>query len=136
MSCNAANRELGGSEKPLAVAALNPHAGDNGLLGDEEKEIVKAVEAAVKQGVCSVGPIPADSVFADCLKGKYSAVLSLYHDQGHIAAKTLDFDGTISLTAGLPFLRTSPDHGTAFDIAGKGIACEKAMKAAIIRAAQ
>ena len=135
MSCDAANRELGSFEKPLAVAALNPHAGDRGLLGTEEKEIEKAVKSAAADGVNVVGPVPADSVFAECLGGKYSAVLSLYHDQGHIAAKTLDFDGTVSLTAGLPFLRTSPDHGTAFDIAGKGIARETAMKAAILRAA-
>ena len=130
-----ANVMLGKSEKPIAVAALNPHGSDGGLMGNEEKEIEKAVIRARKAGVNAVGPIPADSVFSMCLEGKFSAVLSLYHDQGHIAAKTLDFNGTISLTAGLPFLRTSPDHGTAFDIAGKGVANEKAMKLAILRAA-
>ena len=98
-------------------------------------EDTAAVKRAVVENIDVLGPVPADSVCYECLIGKYSAVLSLYHDQGHIAAKTLDFNGTISLTAGLPFLRTSPDHGTAFDIAGKGIANEKAMKLAIMRAA-
>lgn len=130
-----ANRALSESESPMAVAALNPHGGDGGLMGNEESEIKAAVKRAVTENINVLGPVPADSVFYECLIGKYSAVLSLYHDQGHIAAKTLDFNGTISLTAGLPFLRTSPDHGTAFDIAGKGIANEKAMKLAIMRAA-
>lgn len=132
---SSANKELTDSKAPIAVAALNPHGGDGGLMGNEESEIEKAVRAVKNEGIDVVGPVPADSVFYECLIGKYSAVLSLYHDQGHIAAKTLDFNGTISLTAGLPFLRTSPDHGTAFDIAGKGIANEKAMKLAILRAA-
>ncbi len=132
---NKANSELTSSKAPIAIAALNPHGGDGGLMGNEEREIEKAVKYSVENGISVLGPVPADSVFYECLIGKYSAVLSLYHDQGHIAAKTLVFNGTISLTAGLPFLRTSPDHGTAFDIAGKGIANEKAMKLAILRAA-
>lgn len=113
-----------GIENPrLAVAALNPHGGEHGLFGDEEiKEIEPAIKEAREKGFNVHGPVPADSVFWACLSGKYDAVLSLYHDQGHIAAKTLDFHRTVSITLGLPFLRTSVDHGTAMDIAGKGIA--------------
>jgi len=122
-----------GIEKPrLAVAALNPHAGEHGLFGDEEiREIEPGVKEAQKRGFNAYGPIPADSVFWACLSGKYDAVLSLYHDQGHIAAKTLDFHRTVSITLGLPFLRTSVDHGTAMDIAGKGIANALSMIEAI-----
>lgn len=119
--------------KPLAVAGLNPHCGEHGLFGDEEMEVIgPAVEAARKEGIDVVGPIGADSVFHQAKKGLYRAVISLYHDQGHIAAKTLDFDRTISVTWGLPFLRTSVDHGTAFDIAGKGIASSVSMTEALL----
>lgn len=121
--CIKALRALGLDNPRLAVAALNPHGGEHGLFGDEElKEIEPAVKEAQERGFNVSGPIPADSVFWACLSGKYDAVLSLYHDQGHIAAKTLDFHKTVSITLGLPFLRTSVDHGTAMDIAGKGIA--------------
>ncbi|WP_422481608.1 4-hydroxythreonine-4-phosphate dehydrogenase PdxA [Pleomorphochaeta sp. DL1XJH-081] len=117
---------------PFVVAALNPHAGEHGLFGDEEQmAIVPAIEHAQEEGMNVVGPVGADSVFHLAKVGKYRAVLSLYHDQGHIAAKTLDFDRTISVTWALPFLRTSVDHGTAFDIAGKGIASEVSMVEAI-----
>ena len=102
-----------GIENPLiAVAGLNPHNGDHG----------PAVEAAKERGINCVGPCPADSVFHIGKSGKYDAILSLYHDQGHIACKTLDFEKSVTLTFGLPFIRSSVDHGTAFDIAGKGIA--------------
>lgn len=113
-----------GKENPLiAVAALNPHGGDNGLFGTEEIEhLIPAVEAAKEMGINAVGPVPADSVFNIGKTGKYDAILSLYHDQGHIACKTLDFEKSVTLTFGLPFIRSSVDHGTAFDIAGKGIA--------------
>ena len=118
--------------KPFVVAALNPHGGEHGLFGDEEQmAIVPAIEHARRDGLEVVGPVGADSAFHLAKIGKYRAVLSLYHDQGHIAAKTLDFDRTISVTWGLPFLRTSVDHGTAFDIAGKGIASEISMIEAI-----
>ena len=111
---------------PLAVAARNPHASDGGLFGDEERiHIIPAIEDARAMGIEVVGPIGADSVFHQALTGRWRAVISLYHDQGHIAAKTYDFNQTISVTWGLPFLRTSVDHGTAFDIAGRGIADEK-----------
>ncbi len=113
-----------GIENPLiAVAGLNPHNGDNGLFGTEEiTDIGPAVEAAKAKGINCVGPCPADSVFHIGKSGKYDAILSLYHDQGHIACKTLDFEKSVTLTFGLPFIRSSVDHGTAFDIAGKGIA--------------
>ena len=113
-----------GIENPLiAVAGLNPHNGDNGLFGREEiDELEPAVKAAQEMGINAVGPCPADSVFHIGKSGKYDAILSLYHDQGHIACKTLDFEKTVTLTFGLPFIRSSVDHGTAFDIAGKGIA--------------
>ncbi|MGB9661641.1 MAG: 4-hydroxythreonine-4-phosphate dehydrogenase PdxA [Moorellaceae bacterium] len=122
-----------GFEKPrLAVAALNPHGGEGGLFGDEEvKEIIPAVEQARASGLRVEGPIAADSVFYLANKGYFDAVLSLYHDQGHIAAKMLDFERTVSVTTGLPFIRTSVDHGTAFDIAGRGVASSISMEEAI-----
>ncbi len=121
------------SSKPLVVAGLNPHCGEHGLFGDEEMmEIVPAIEDARAIGIDIVGPIGADSVFHQAKIGKYKAVISLYHDQGHIAAKTLDFERTISVTWGLPFLRTSVDHGTAFDIAGNGIASSVSMTEALL----
>lgn len=116
----------------LAVAGLNPHSGEHGLFGfEEEEEIVPAVKEAQKRGFDVVGPIAADSVFHQGIQGKYAAVLSLYHDQGHIAAKTYNFDKTISLTNSMPFLRTSVDHGTAYDIAGKNIASAVSMIEAV-----
>ncbi|HHW30247.1 MAG TPA: 4-hydroxythreonine-4-phosphate dehydrogenase PdxA [Clostridiaceae bacterium] len=134
--CNQALTQLGLKKKVIAVAGLNPHNGENGLFGDEEvNHIIPAVNEAREKGIDAVGPVPADSVFAQALKGKYDAVLSLYHDQGHIATKTVDFERTISLTIGMPFLRTSVDHGTAFDIAGKGIASSVSMEEAIRLAA-
>lgn len=110
-------------DRPFAVAGLNPHCGENGLFGREEiDEIIPAIEEARKAGIKVAGPFGADSVFAMARKGEFSAVLSMYHDQGHIAAKTLNFARTVSVTLGMPILRTSVDHGTAFDIAGKGLA--------------
>lgn len=107
----------------IAVAGINPHNGDNGLFGREEiDEIGPAVEAAKAEGINAVGPIPADSIFNIGKSGKFDAILSEYHDQGHIACKTLDFEKSVTITWGLPFIRGSVDHGTAFDIAGKGIA--------------
>ncbi|MDM7926809.1 MAG: 4-hydroxythreonine-4-phosphate dehydrogenase PdxA, partial [bacterium] len=119
----------------LAVAALNPHGGEGGMFGDEEIRIIGPAVAEARASDLKVeGPIPADSVFHLAREGRYDGVLSLYHDQGHIATKTLDFRRTVSLTMGLPFLRTSVDHGTAFDIAGRGIADETAMIEAVIAA--
>lgn len=135
--CDEALQRLGIEERTIAVAGLNPHAGENGLFGREEiDELAPAIELAQKDGIKVVGPVPADSVFYHALQGRYTAVLSLYHDQGHIAAKMTDFEKTISITNGLPFLRTSVDHGTAFDIAGKGIASSVSMEECIKLAAK
>jgi len=127
-------RLLGIKNGKIAVAALNPHGGENGLFGDEEINEIKPAIDALKNKINVYGPIPADSVFHYAAIGRYDIVLSLYHDQGHIAAKTYDFDNTVSMNIGLPFLRTSVDHGTAFDIAGKGIAENKSMLEAILKA--
>ena len=135
--CTEALRKLGVNEGTMAVAGLNPHSGEHGLFGWEEvNEIAPDVEELKKQGYDVAGPVPADSVFHQAAMGKYNSVLSLYHDQGHIATKTLDFDRTISITNGMPILRTSVDHGTAFDIAGKGIAGAVSMKEAVRLAAK
>jgi len=121
----------------IAVAALNPHAGEKGIFGTEEiEEIRPAIEEAQSLGIAAEGPYPADSVFHRAASEDFDAVLSLYHDQGHIASKMYDFDRTVSVTFGLPFIRTSVDHGTAYDIAGKGIANPTSMKEAIITAAK
>ncbi len=134
---DAARLQLGMDHPKIAVAALNPHAGEGGLFGDEEaREIAPAVADARRMGMDVVGPVPADAVFHRGAKGDYDLVVSLYHDQGHVAAKTLDFEGTISITLGLPFIRTSVDHGTAFDIAGRGLASGRSMALAIEAAAR
>lgn len=136
-AAQAAMRAFGWSRPTFAVAALNPHAGESGLFGREEIEIIRpAVEQAKALGLDVVGPVPADVVFHQARQGRYDAVLSLYHDQGHIAAKTLDFYRTIALTVGLPFVRTSVDHGTAYDIAGRGVANAVSMLEAIKVAAR
>jgi len=107
----------------VAVAALNPHGGEAGMLGREEiDEIVPAVAAVREMGMSVVGPLPADSVFYRAINGEFDAVLALYHDQGHIAIKVHNFEQSITATMGIPFVRTSVDHGTAFDIAGKNLA--------------
>lgn len=130
--CVKALERLGVTEGAVAVAGLNPHSGEHGLFGREEVEqVAPAVEALRQEGYRVEGPVGADSVFHLALQGRYSAVLSLYHDQGHIATKTLDFARTIAVTNGLPFLRTSVDHGTAMDIAGQGIADSVSMEEAI-----
>jgi 4-hydroxythreonine-4-phosphate dehydrogenase len=127
-----------GFEKPtIGLAALNPHASDGGQFGDEEeKYLAPAAQLALEEGIRVSDPIGADSVFNMALEGKFDCVISLYHDQGHIAAKTRDFYGTVTATLGLPVLRTSVDHGTALDIAWKGIANPVSMKAAILAAAE
>ena len=135
--CDKALQRLGVENRKFAVAGLNPHSGEGGLFGYEEVDEIKpGIELAKEKGIDVVGPVPADSVFFQALNGKYDAVLSLYHDQGHIAAKMTDFHRTVSITNGLPFLRTSVDHGTAFDIAGKNIAESISMEEAIKVAAQ
>jgi len=119
--CQEVLKKLGVTEGTMAIAGLNPHCGEHGLFGNEEvEEVMPAVEELQAQGYNVVGPIGADSIFHQALQGRYNSVLSLYHDQGHIATKTLDFERTIAITGGMPILRTSVDHGTAFDIAGTG----------------
>ncbi len=130
-------RGLGYSAPRLAVASLNPHNGEGGLLGREEiEEIGPAVEAARGRGIDVRGPIPADSVFFQAIRGDYDVVVTMHHDQGHVAVKTHGFEQSITITLGLPIIRTSADHGTAFDIAGQGIASEESMLAAITEAAR
>ena len=107
----------------IAVAALNPHGGEGGLLGTEEIDAIRpAVDAARESGIDATGPLPADSVFNRAIGGEFDAVLAMYHDQGHIAIKVHDFHRSVTATLGIPLIRTSVDHGTAFDIAGKGVA--------------
>ncbi len=114
----------GEREKPVvAVAGLNPHAGEAGAFGSEEVEVITpAVQAARSSGIDARGPFPPDTVFHRAMRGEYDAVVCMYHDQGHIPMKLIDFDGAVNITLGLPITRTSVDHGTAFDIAGKGLA--------------
>lgn len=134
--CYAMLNSLGVTEGTMAVAGLNPHSGEHGLFGDEEvNEVEPAVRELIAEGYKVCGPVGADSVFYLALQGKFNSVLSLYHDQGHIAAKTLDFERTISVTGGMPILRTSVDHGTALDIAGTGKASAVSMIEAIRLAA-
>ncbi len=127
-----------GLEAPrIAVAALNPHGGEEGLLGREEIEaLTPAVTAAKQQGMRVSGPIPADSVFNRAIDGEFDVVLALYHDQGHIAIKVHNFHESTTATMGIPFVRTSVDHGTAFDIAGAGVADPQGLEAAIAVAEQ
>ena len=114
---------LGIDNPRIGVAGLNPHCSEDGLFGTEEtSEIIPAVQEAKKLGINVEGPVPPDTVFVKCRAGLYDIVVAMYHDQGHIACKTLDFEKSVTLTFGLPFIRSSVDHGTAFDIAGKGIA--------------
>ena len=135
--CTKALHQLGVTEGTMAIAGLNPHSGEHGLFGDEEvREVEPAVRELKAAGYDVEGPVGADSVFHLALQGHYNAVLSLYHDQGHIATKTYDFERTIAITNGLPFLRTSVDHGTAFNIAGKGTASPVSMIEAILLAAR
>ncbi len=132
VTAQALRRDFGIERPRLAVAGLNPHAGENGTIGREEIQIVgPAVRALRDLGVEAVGPSPADSLFHEAARAKYDAVLCLYHDQALIPVKMLDFWGGVNITLGLPIVRTSPDHGTAFDIAGRGLARADSMIAAI-----
>jgi 4-hydroxythreonine-4-phosphate dehydrogenase len=127
---------LGVATPHLAVAGLNPHAGEHGLFGDEEmQEIEPAVEEARARGWNVSGPISPDTVFARAKRGDFDGVVAMYHDQGHIPFKMTEFDLGVNVTVGLPIIRTSVDHGTAYDIAGKGVADPKNMLQAIALAA-
>jgi 4-hydroxythreonine-4-phosphate dehydrogenase len=124
--------ELGYERPRIAVAGLNPHCGEGGIFGDEEStRIAPAIEAARKEGIDVQGPISGDTVFYRALKGEFDLVVAQYHDQGHIPTKLIAFDETVNVSLGLPIRRTSVDHGTAFDIAWKGIANNTNMKSAI-----
>jgi 4-hydroxythreonine-4-phosphate dehydrogenase len=131
-------RERFGIARPrLAVAGLNPHAGEDGALGAEDIAVVRpAVDRLRQDGIDARGPLPADTMFHDAARASYDAALAMYHDQALIPIKTLAFDHAVNVTLGLPFVRTSPDHGTAFDIAGTGKADPSSLVAAIRLAAR
>lgn len=130
-------RRLGFQRPRLAVAGLNPHAGEHGLFGSEDAgEIVPAIADARAEGLDASGPWPPDTIFYEAAEGKFDCVVAMYHDQGHIAIKLTDFYGGVNITLGLPFVRTSVDHGTGFAIAGQGIANARSMRIAIRLAAQ
>lgn len=131
----ALTRDFGIARPRLAVAALNPHAGEAGAMGHEERDIIApAVAALAAQGIDVSGPAPADTLFHAGARTRYDAVLCMYHDQALIPLKTLDFERGINITLGLPFIRTSPDHGTALDIAGRGVANPASLIAALMAA--
>ena len=128
---------LAGKNPRLAVAGLNPHAGEGGLFGEEEKNLIApAVAQACRLGIDAVGPAPSDTLFYYAARGRYDAVVCMYHDQGLIPLKLLHFDTGVNVTLGLPVIRTSVDHGTAYDIAGKGIASPASLVNAIKMAVQ
>lgn len=130
-------RQIGLARPRVAVCGLNPHAGENGLLGDEEERLIRpAIAHAVEAGMDVRGPFPADTIFNAAVAGKFDLVVAMYHDQGLIPVKLLARDESVNMTVGLPIVRTSPDHGTAFDIAGKGTANPGSMKAALRLAAE
>jgi 4-hydroxythreonine-4-phosphate dehydrogenase len=130
-------QDFGIAEPRLAVAGLNPHAGEDGSIGDEEKRIIApAIERLRKQGISVIGPLPPDGMFHDEARVRYDAAICMYHDQALIPLKALGFWDGINVTLGLPFVRTSPDHGVAFDLAGRGLARPESLIAAIIAAAE
>jgi 4-hydroxythreonine-4-phosphate dehydrogenase len=133
----ALRRDFGLAAPRLAVAGLNPHAGEKGRMGVEERDIIApAIARLVAEGIAATGPHPADTMFAPHKRGTYDVALAMYHDQALVPLKTLDFDEGVNMTLGLPIVRTSPDHGTAFDIAGQGLANPASLVAAIRMAAQ
>ncbi|MDD3515169.1 MAG: 4-hydroxythreonine-4-phosphate dehydrogenase PdxA [Synergistaceae bacterium] len=130
-------KALGVPEPRIAVAGLNPHSGESGLFGHEEiEEIIPAIEAARGEGMNVTGPVPPDTVFVKTLRGESDIVVAMYHDQGHIPLKITDFMGGVNVTVGLPIIRTSVDHGTAYGKAGKGTADESSMVSAVRAAVQ
>ena len=125
-------RDFGIAAPRIAVAGLNPHAGEGGTMGEEDARVIAPVIAALRaKGLDLRGPLPADTMFHARARAGYDAAVCAYHDQALIPIKTLDFDGGVNVTLGLPFIRTSPDHGTAFDIAGKGVALPDSTVAAL-----
>jgi 4-hydroxythreonine-4-phosphate dehydrogenase len=137
VTCEALKRDFGCRRPSLAVSALNPHGGESGLFGNEEEVIIEpAVRRAREEGYPVVGPLPADTLFFKAASGQYDAVVAMYHDQGLIPLKLLHFSDAVNVTLGLPIVRTSVDHGTAYDIAGTGQADPSSLVAAIRLAAQ
>ena len=122
----------------IAVCGINPHAGEHGLFGyqEEEEKIVPAVRRARAEGIAVTGPLPADTVFFRAVRGDFDIVVAMYHDQGHVPVKVLGFEAGVNISVGLPVIRTSVDHGTAFDIAGKGIADDRSLKEALLQAVE
>jgi 4-hydroxythreonine-4-phosphate dehydrogenase len=128
---------FGISHPRIVIAGLNPHAGEEGALGEEDRAIVAPAASQLQaEGIDAVGPLPADTLFHDRARAAYDVALCMYHDQALIPIKTLAFDHAVNVTLGLPFVRTSPDHGTAFDIAGKGTANPSSLVAALTLAAR
>ena len=135
-TAQALKREFGIENPQIVVAALNPHAGEGGAMGAEEIEIIKpAVDILKSEQISVLGPAPADTLFHERMRETYDAAICMYHDQALIPIKTIDFHNGVNITLGLPFVRTSPDHGTAFEIAGTGVADERSLVAAIHEAA-
>ena len=128
---------LGFAQPRIAVCGLNPHAGEHGLFGAEDRQvIVPAIQAARSKGIACSGPHAPDSIFLQASRGAYDLVVAMYHDQGHIPMKRIDFEGTVNISLGIPIIRTSVDHGTAFDIAGTNRADPRSMKQAMRMAAR
>jgi 4-hydroxythreonine-4-phosphate dehydrogenase len=133
----AGRRDFGWPTPRIAVAGLNPHAGEGGMFGDEEPRLLlPGIERAQAEGILAVGPLPADTVFGRAARGEFDVVVGMYHDQALIPVKLLDFDRAVNVTLGLSIIRTSVDHGTAYDIAGRGVASSTSMESAIDLAAQ
>ncbi|MGP8244692.1 MAG: 4-hydroxythreonine-4-phosphate dehydrogenase PdxA [Bryobacteraceae bacterium] len=128
---------LGFAQPRIAVCGLNPHAGEHGLFGAEDEQVIApAIQTARSKGIACSGPHAPDSIFLQAVRGAYDLVVAMYHDQGHIPMKLIDFEGTVNISLGIPIIRTSVDHGTAFDIAGKGLADPRSLKQAMRMAAR
>jgi 4-hydroxythreonine-4-phosphate dehydrogenase len=137
LTCRALEKDFAIKSPHVAVAGLNPHAGESGLFGLEDKKVIQpAVEDAKNDGLLVDGPFPADTIFYHAINGKFDAVVAMYHDQGLIPMKLLNFSDSVNITLGLPIIRTSVDHGTAYDIVGKGVADPSSLIAAIKMAAE
>lgn len=137
ITADALQRDFGIAEPHLAIAGLNPHAGESGAMGSEEETIIApAINALQRRGIKATGPYPPDTLFTSQMRPTYDVAICMYHDQALIPIKTLDFDGGVNITLGLDFIRTSPDHGTALDIAGTGQANPRSLIAAIHMAAR
>ena len=132
ITVDALRRDFGIDQPHIAMTGLNPHAGEGGAIGREEIEIIRpAIEQMKREGLSVRGPEPADTLFHERARTGYDAAVCMYHDQALIPIKTIDFHGAVNVTLGLPFVRTSPDHGTAFEIAGTGVANESSLAAAL-----